>query len=111
ENQGTDGSRCEGERQREGDAGVGLLELLGDGGQRHHHQEKIEGVQGPAEEAGHHGGTAIANGYGRGRHGRKDGGPSAKAPTGRVSAAYDWHREDRHAARTDPHRGSAGGTG
>src|SRR2546425_8326029 len=51
-----------GERDREGDRGVRLAEVLRDGRQRHHDQEKIERVEHPAEETGGDGRVLIAGG-------------------------------------------------
>ena len=39
---------------------IGLVELAPDGGQAHHHQEEIEGVQGPAQESRQNGGPMVA---------------------------------------------------
>src|SRR5207247_2233694 len=62
--------RPEGERQpdRGGDIGVGLAEFLRDRRERHHDEEKIEGVERPAEEAGGDGGSLITGHGGGGCH-------------------------------------------
>jgi len=52
EEQRADGPEDEGQRQGHGNGRLGDVEVGGDGRQGDHHQEEVEGVQGPAEEPG-----------------------------------------------------------
>src|SRR2546427_11458259 len=89
--------RSEGERERDRkrDRGVRLPEFLGDRGQRHDHQEEIERIERPAEEARDDGGALIAGGWGSRGHWCRGRGTSRLHPF-RTSHDPEDSRSEEH---------------